>query len=208
MNRNSLHLHLGIQWFETRRIALPLTMEGIDVGMVFGTTEAARCSARRFQGGVVSFAWRQLLAVGYPPPFREALLKAGIRQALDIMPHLGQGTGDFEFDAKDFLNECYARHGRNLPRNGLRGRSQNGRSFPHHVVADRGESRLSPNDPEWDAYFRALVSTVEPVPRSSLFKPRVEHLFKQFNELGASVPGYDVEHVDGVSDESGGGPTR
>jgi hypothetical protein len=91
-------------------------MTPADVAAVFCTVEAARCSHNvRARGlSVIAYAWRKLLAAGYPAEYREALLAAGVRQALDTMPYLGEGTGDFDTDADLVLSAVLSRSG--LPR--------------------------------------------------------------------------------------------
>lgn len=140
MSTLPLHALLGLQWYEAHQESLPASMTPEDVVWVFCTVEAARCSHNVKARGlsVVAYAWRQLLAVGYPANFREALLAAGVRQALDTMPHLGDGTGDFATDAGPVLSLALERYGLPHRQPSLVLRQSLGR-LQLRFAADRGE---------------------------------------------------------------------
>ncbi len=188
MTTQSLHSMLGNQWLEAHRAQLPAPIEPFDVEAVFETVEAARCSHNVKARGlsVVAYAWRQLLAVGYPAKFREALLAAGVRQALDTMPHLGDGTGDFETDAGPVLSLALERYGLPHRQPSLVLRQSLGR-LPLRFVADRGEEFVNASNRDTEG---PDMYTLNVPPFNSQHKAAVESSFRQIHESLTAV-GYE-----------------
>ena len=112
MTTCTLHEALGAQWDEEHRESLPNELSVEDVQMLFLATEFARHSRQvcHWRKSLFSFVWKELLRAGFPVSFREALVRAGVHDALSKMPYLASGTGDFETDAQDLLAACRERH--------------------------------------------------------------------------------------------------
>lgn len=112
MTTCTLHEALGAQWNDEHRDSLPNELSVEDVQMLFLATEFARHSRQicHWRKSLFSFVWKELLRAGFPASFREALVRAGVHDALSKMPYLASGTGDFETDAHELLAACRERH--------------------------------------------------------------------------------------------------